>query len=71
MRYEFQCPWCGSDTSLRGSSEKAPWRMQMPCDLCSRDMVVSFDGGMVVSRCADGPIMRGEPTVRIRFAKAG
>ena len=69
MRFEFQCPWCGADTSLRGS-EKTAWRCQIPCELCSRDMVVSFDGGVVVSRCADGPLSRTQDeTVRIRVAR--
>jgi hypothetical protein len=69
MRFEFQCPWCGSDTSLRGS-DKAAWRMQIPCELCSRDMVVTFDGGVVVSRRVDGPLaQKADPTVRIRQAR--
>jgi hypothetical protein len=69
MRFEFQCPWCGSDTSLRGS-DKAQWRFQIPCELCSRDMVVTYDGGVVVSRCVDGPLTRErDSTVRIRQAR--
>ena len=67
MRYEFSCPWCGADTNVRGTT--ATWRMQMPCDLCNRDMVVTFDGTGVVSRCAEGPLVRDEPTTRIRFAR--
>ncbi len=55
---------------MRGN-DKAAWRAQLPCELCSRDMVVSYDGGVVVSRCADGPLSRGgDETVRIRFSRA-
>jgi len=71
MRFDCQCPWCGADTTVRGS-DKAAWRFQLPCELCSRDMVVSYDGAVVVSRCADGPLERTrEETVRIRTARAG
>ncbi len=69
MRFDFQCPWCGADTSLR-SSDKTSWRCQIPCELCSRDMIVAFDGGSLVSRRVDGPIGRAqESTVRIRLAR--
>ena len=68
MRYDFQCPWCGSDTTVRGSTQKT-WRMQLACDLCSRDMVVTLEGGGITSRCAEGPLQRGESTVRIRLAR--
>ena len=68
MRFDFQCPWCGAETSLRGS-DKAAWRFQIPCELCSRDMVVSYDGGGLVSRRVDGPLVRGDETVRIRQAR--
>jgi hypothetical protein len=71
MRFDFQCPWCGADSHLRGS-EKTAFRAQLPCELCSRDMVVSYDCGMVVTRRADGPLTKGrEETVRIRSARAG
>jgi hypothetical protein len=54
---------------MRGS-DKTSWRAQLSCDLCSREMVVSFDGGMIVSRCVDGPLTQGrEDTVRIRRAR--
>jgi hypothetical protein len=68
MRFEFQCPWCGCDSSLRGS-DKAAWRFQVPCELCSRDMVVSFESGVVTSRRMDGPLTRSDETVRIRQAR--
>ncbi|MEO6953448.1 MAG: hypothetical protein ABI321_16725 [Polyangia bacterium] len=68
MRYDFQCPWCGSDTTFRGSTRPS-WRMQLACDLCSRDMVVTLEGGGITSRRAEGPLSRGESTVRIRLAR--
>jgi hypothetical protein len=70
MRIECQCPWCGADTQLRGS-DKASWRFTIPCELCSRDMVVSYEAGVVMSRRVDGPLSRsrGDETVRIRMAR--
>jgi hypothetical protein len=69
MTFDFSCPWCGADTTLRGS-DRGGWRCQIPCELCSREMVVSYDGAMIVSRCVDGPIQHGrEDTVRIRHAR--
>ncbi len=54
---------------MRGS-EQSGWRAQIPCELCSRDMVVSFDGATLVSRRVDGPLSQGrEETVRIRRAR--
>jgi hypothetical protein len=70
MSFEFPCPWCGCDTKVRGS-ESASWRFRIPCDLCNRDMIVTWDGGLVVGRAAQ-PIARSdEETVRIRLAKVG
>jgi hypothetical protein len=69
MRFECQCPWCGADTSLRGS-DTAAWRFQIPCELCNRDMIVTFDGGTVMSRRVDGPLSRErDQTTRIRAAR--
>jgi hypothetical protein len=69
MRFDFSCPWCGADTSMRGSDQSG-WRAQIPCELCSRDMVVSFDGSTLISRRVDGPLSQGrEETVRIRRAR--
>jgi hypothetical protein len=68
MSFEFPCPWCGCDTHVLGS-EAASWRFRIPCDLCNRDMIVTWDGGFVVGR-ASPPLARSdEPTQR--FAKAG
>jgi hypothetical protein len=51
-------------------SDQSGWRAQIPCELCSRDMVVSFDGATLVSRRVDGPLSHGrEETVRIRHAR--
>lgn len=69
MRFECQCPWCGADTSLRGSNTAA-WRFQIPCELCNRDMIVTYDGGTVLSRRIDGPLSREhDATTRIRLAR--
>ena len=68
MRFDFQCPWCGAEASLRGA-ERSAWSLHVPCELCSRDMVISYDGGVLVSRCADGPLARPDETVRIRQAR--
>ncbi len=70
MTFEFPCPWCGCESKVQGS-ETASWRFRLQCDLCTRDMIVTWDGGMIVSR-APLPIARTEDdTVRIRLAKAG
>jgi hypothetical protein len=70
MSFEFPCPWCGCDTKVRGS-ESASWRFRIPCDLCNRDMIVTWDGGLIVGRAAQ-PLKRSdEDTVRIRLAKTG
>jgi hypothetical protein len=70
MRFEFSCPWCGADTTVRGS-EHASWRFRIPCDLCERQMVVTWDGGLIVSRSpATTTLSRSDDeTVRIRVAK--
>jgi len=70
MSFEFPCPWCGCDTKVRGS-EAASWRFRIPCDLCSRDMIVTWDGGLIVGRAAQPLKRTDEETVRIRLAKAG
>jgi len=70
MKLEFQCPWCGCETHVQGS-DSASWRFRLPCDLCSRDMVVTWDGGLVVSRAAQKLARSDEDTVRIRLAKIG
>jgi hypothetical protein len=71
MSFEFPCPWCGADTKVRGS-EQASWRFRIPCDLCNREMVVTWDGGLVISRMSAEPLGRSEDaTVRIKVAKTG
>ena len=71
MSFEFPCPWCGADTKVRGS-ENASWRFRIPCDLCSREMVVTWDGGLAIARVATEPLSRSdEATVRVKIAKTG
>lgn len=72
MSFEFSCPWCGADTKLRGS-EQASWRFRLPCELCDREMVVTWDGGLVVGRVGgEQPLSRSDDaTVRVRLAKTG
>jgi len=71
MSFEFPCPWCGADTKVRGS-ERASWRFRIPCDLCNREMVVTWDGGLIVGRLGGGPLSReDEATVRVKLAKTG
>jgi hypothetical protein len=71
MSFEFPCPWCGADTTLRGS-DRASWRFRIPCDLCNREMVVTWDGGLVIGRIGGGALSRDdEDTVRVKIAKAG
>ena len=71
MSFEFPCPWCGADTQVRGS-EQASWRFRIPCELCNREMVVTWDGGLAIGRAAGEPLQRSdEATVRIRVAKTG
>jgi len=71
MTFEFQCPWCGADTAMRGS-EHASWRFKLPCDLCEREMVLTWDGGLVVARSSTaGKLARcDEPTVSMRARRA-
>ncbi len=47
MSFEFPCPWCGADTKVRGS-QRDSWRFRIPCELCSREMVVTWDGGLAI-----------------------
>ena len=69
MKFEFPCPWCGCDTAVRGS-EHASWRFRLPCELCERDMVLTWDGGLIVSRAPIGVMPRTDDvTVRIRARK--
>jgi hypothetical protein len=71
MSFEFPCPWCGADTKVHGSRD-ASWRFRLPCDLCDREMVVTWDGGLVIGRIASDKLARSdEKTKRIRLAKAG
>jgi hypothetical protein len=70
MSFEFPCPWCGADTKLHGS-EQASWRFRIPCDLCNREMVVTWDGGLVISRIAPSLKRSEDETVRIKVAKTG
>jgi hypothetical protein len=72
MTFEFPCPWCGSDTKVRGTAT-ASWRFRIPCDLCNREMVVTWDGGLMVARLPGGePLARSdEKTVRTKIAKTG
>ena len=75
MSFEFPCPWCGADTKVRGS-ERASWRFRIPCDLCNREMVVTWDGGLVIGRVGGGPLSRDDDdTVRVltptKIAKTG
>jgi hypothetical protein len=72
MSFEFPCPWCGADTKVRGS-EQASWRFRIPCELCNREMVVTWDGGLAIGRIAPSePISRSDDaTVRIKVARTG
>jgi hypothetical protein len=71
MSFEFPCPWCGADSKVRGS-EHATWRFRIPCELCNRDMVVTWDGGLLVGRATSDRLSRSDDdTVRIRFARTG
>ncbi len=54
---------------MRGS-DKNEWRAQMPCELCSRDMVVSYDGRALRTSRGEGTSLRTDDTVRIRFGRA-
>jgi hypothetical protein len=70
MKLEFQCPWCGCEAVMRGPDASGSWRFRVPCDLCERDMILTWDGGLVVSRGADRMARSDDDTKRIRFAKA-
>ena len=71
MSFEFPCPWCGADTQVRGS-KTASWRFRIPCDLCNREMVVTWDDGLIVGRVGGGPLSReDEATVRVTLSKTG
>jgi hypothetical protein len=71
MSFEFPCPWCGADTKVRGS-QHASWRFRIPCDLCTREMVVTWDGGLAIARVASDPLGRGdEQTVKVKLSAQG
>jgi hypothetical protein len=70
MKLEFQCPWCGCETSMSGP-DSGSWRFRLPCELCERDMIVTWDAGLVVGRAAEPMARSDEDTVRIRLARAG
>jgi hypothetical protein len=70
MSFEFPCPWCGADTKVRGS-EQASWRFRIPCELCNREMVVTWDGGLAIGRISEKLARSEDETVRIRVAKTG
>jgi hypothetical protein len=70
MKLEFQCPWCGCEAHLHAPDQSGSWRFRIPCELCERDMIVTWDGGMVVGRAAQRMARSDEDTVRIRLAKA-
>ena len=71
MTLEFACPWCGCDTKVNGS-DSASWRFRIPCDLCAREMVVTWDSGLSVSRMAERPLDRSDDaTVRTIIKKTG
>lgn len=53
---------------MRGS-EHASWRFRLPCDLCERDMVLTWDGGLLVTRSSSRIARSDEPTVSIRARK--
>ena len=56
---------------MRGS-EQASWRFRIPCELCNREMVVTWDGGLAIGRIAPEKLDRCEDeTVRIKVAKTG
>ena len=69
MKLDFQCPWCGCEHQVLGS-DSASWRFRIPCELCSRDMILTWDGGLVVGRAGAKLARSDEATVRIRLAKA-
>jgi hypothetical protein len=71
MKLEFQCPWCGCEARLAGPEQEGSWRFRIPCELCERDMILTWDGGLVVGRAAKAMARSDEDTVRIRLAKAG
>jgi hypothetical protein len=53
---------------MRGS-DSASWRFRIQCELCTRDMILTWDGGLVVGRAAEKLARSDEATVRIRLAK--
>src|SRR5438552_3031146 len=68
MSFEFPCPWCGADTKVRGS-EQASWRFRIPCELCNREMVVTWDGGLLIGRIAPNETLsRLEQTPKLVIA---
>ena len=70
MRIDFSCPWCGCDSTVRGSLSSS-WRFKIPCELCERPMIVTWDGGLLVSRGGDKPLDRSEDdTASIKVANA-
>ena len=69
MRLEFQCPWCGCESSIKGSAEGS-WRFRLPCDLCEREMVLTWDGGLVVARAPTAMAREDDATVPIKFKRA-
>ncbi len=71
MTLDFSCPWCGADTTIQGS-EQPSWRFRLPCELCGQQMVVTWDGGLVVGRVATEPLaFTDETTVRIKKVMIG
>jgi hypothetical protein len=70
MSFDFACPWCGCDMKVQGS-EHGTWRFRIPCELCNRDAVVTWDGGLVVARVPTERLSRADDdTVRIRVARS-
>jgi hypothetical protein len=70
MSFEFPCPWCGADTKVRGS-QHASWRFRIPCGLCDREMVVTWDGGLAIARVAEGTMGNSEDdTVKVKLSAA-
>jgi hypothetical protein len=70
MKLEFQCPWCGCEAVMRGP-DSGSWRFKVPCDLCERDMILTWDGGLVVGRGGERMARSDDDTKRIRLAKLG
>ncbi len=68
MKLEFQCPWCGCEAVMRGP-DAGSWRFKVPCDLCERDMILTWDGGLVVGRGGERMARSDDDTKRIRLAK--